>query len=296
VLAFVVKTIMTLIVAQTLKDKIRIISDSKKTSPEEILKGTENSVLKAVILHPALCVGFAGSIGRAQVAIEKLDVKRGSSFDVEKVLDHLLHEHLASSQDTDFIVAALSPATMLYEIRKGGIKRNPQNCWIGNFDAFSDYQRYYHTTPSIDRDNVSLEDNEALDAIYKMHMAFMSVIRSRAYQDVGEFTIEVATEPDGFKYMESAIAYPVTQSIPSHTWTTVRFGSTAEGGYCYSIMTPLESGIGAIGIHFFQGNFGALFYPAKSATRILYRDVTAEEFKVRVSHEFGFGIEGPRIS
>jgi hypothetical protein len=287
---------MTFIVANSYKDNIRIISDSKKTSPEEILRGTENNVLKAVIVHSALCVCFAGSVGRAQVAIEKLEVSRGNPFDLEKVLEYLLLEHRAGNNDPDFIVAALSPFTTLNKISGGELSRNLPSCWIGNHDAFSDYQKHFHSGSLPNQGGYSGTKEEFYTLVSKMEMAFRSVVQSNAHKDVGELTISVMTDTDGFKYAPAANTSFVTQSIPSNTWTPLRFGSTAEGGYSYSIMTPSEAGIGAVGIHFYQGNLGALFYPTKSANAITYKNVSAEQFKEKVCEEFGFEIEGVRIS
>jgi len=286
---------MTLVVAHSLKEYLRIVSDSKKTSPEEILRGTENSILKAVVVHPELCICFAGSVGRAQVAIEKLRIDRRNPFDLEQVFEYLLSQHRVGSNDPDFIVAALSPTTTLNRISGGELLRNLSSCWIGNYDAFCDYQKHFHATPLPSETDLPDTKDRFYALVSRMEDAFRSVIRANAYEDVGEFTISVMRDLDGLKYAPAANTSFVTQSIPSHTWTTLRFGSTAEGGHSYSIMTPLEAGIGAVGVHFYQGSLGALFYPLKSPSAIVYRNVSADQFRDKVREEFDFEIEGVRI-
>jgi hypothetical protein len=289
---------MTLIVANSLNENVRIISDSKKTSPDEILRGTNNHVLKSVIICPALCVCFAGSVGRAQIAIQKLALSRANPFDLEKVLEFLLLEHRAGNNDPDFIVAATSPFTTLNKISGGELSRNLPSCWIGNYDAFSDYQTQFHSTSIPNQGDDLGTKAEFFTLVSKMEMAFRSVIQSNVHPDVGEFSISVMTDTDGFRYAPAANMQGSlgTQSIPSLSWTTVSFGSTGEGGYSYSIMTPLEAGVGALGIHFYQGYLGALFYPMKFANPITYKNVSADEFKRKVKAQFGFEIQGVQIS
>lgn len=283
---------MTLVVAHSLKEDLRIVSDSKKTSPEEILRGTENSVLKAVVLHPDLCVCFAGSIGRSQVAIEKLGIDRGNSFDLEEVLEQLLNEHRVGNKDPDFIVAALSPTTTLSRISGGELARNLSACWIGNYDAFCGYQKHFQATPLPNEIDVPDTKYRFYALVSKMEESFRAVIRNNAYVDVGEFTISVMRDLDGLKYAPAANTALVNQSIPPNAWTPLQFGSPTEGGYSYSIMTPLEAGIGAVGVHFYQGELGALFYPMRSPISIVYWNVSADQFRDRVYEEFGFEIEG----
>jgi hypothetical protein len=286
---------MTLIVANSSNDYIRIVSDSKKTSPEEILRGAQNSVLKSIIINPALCICFAGSIGKAQLAIEKLCFNTYPEGNLDRILDDLLQVHCKGSNDPDFIVGSLSPTVSLNTIKEGHILRNASACWIGNYDAFSEYQKHFHGNFIQTQGMLQAVEDEFYKMVIKMELAFRLVLQENKFADVGEFSISVMTDKDGFKYVPAAITTFVNQSIPSHTETTLKFGSTAEGGYSYSIMTPEVSGIGAIGLHFYQGKIGALFYPLRSSSPIIFRNVTAGQFKNEVQKEFGFEIDGPRI-
>jgi hypothetical protein len=79
---------MTLVVAHRTPYGVRLCSDMRvidrgATRPPSYL----NAILKAVILHPRLCVAFAGSVPLALGAIRCLDVERDSDADVARVVE-----------------------------------------------------------------------------------------------------------------------------------------------------------------------------------------------------------------
>lgn len=284
---------MSLIAARRFEDQIRIFSDTKKTSPEELLKGVENSLLKTVILGSDLCVGFAGRIGPALIAIEKLDgIIRNRSFDLEQALQYMLSVHI--DNDTDFIVATLRPSR-LSRIRDHIIESDLDLCWIGDQDAFSTYQEFFSQMPVLDRDDVPKQLAETLNTILRMHMAFIKLVESGKHNNVGEFMIEVGTKPgEGFYYEGAHIGHVGSQALFQliEDPQKIREWAAAQGSYTYSILAPARSGIGAIGIHFYEGNFGALFYPVKSSTPFLFQNVNEDEFKKVVLNEFGLHLGG----
>jgi hypothetical protein len=101
-------------------------------------------------------------------------------------------------------------------------------------------------------------------------------MRDSAFATVGNFLISVTSKPaggNGFTYLTSCLGEG--------------FGSAAEGGYSYSILTPKVSGIGATGLYFNQGRFGALMYPAKSPGPVTYANVDFDEFAMNVTNDFG---------
>src|ERR1044071_689492 len=287
---------MSLVVTRLFGAEIRIFSDTKLTSPEELLKGVNNSVLKAVTLRPDLCICFAGRIGPAQVALENLDRIIGKAvFDLEEVLEYLRQVHLETEHVTDFIIATLSPKPALYRIRNGKVERDLDMCWIGDQDAFSTYQRFFSEMPILDRDDVSPQMAEILNIILRMHMAFIKLVESGKHASVGEFMIEIGTNPgEGFYHEGIHIGHPGALALlqPIDDPEKIREWAAASGSYSFSILAPDKAGIGAIGIHFYEGNFGALFYPVKSKTTILVRDVDVDEFKKAVSDKFGVCLEG----
>lgn len=97
-----------------------------------------------------------------------------------------------------------------------------------------------------------------------------------AFPTVGNFLISVTSKPAGgvgFTYLPSVIGDG--------------FGSAGDGGYCYSILAPKAPGVGAVGVYFNQGRFGALMYPANSGKTIQYTNVDLECFILRVKEDFG---------
>lgn len=236
------------------------------------------------------------SIGPAQVAIETLDRIIGkAAFDLEEVLEYLRQANLESEHATDFIIATLSPKPALYRVRNGKVERELDVCWIGDQDAFSTYQRFFSQMPILDRDDVSPQIAEILNTVFRMHMAFIKLVESGEHASVGEFMIEIGTIPgEGFYHEGIYIGHPGSPALlqPIDDPEIIREWAAASGSYSYSILAPDKAGIGAIGIHFYEGNFGALFYPVKSSTPILFRDVNVDDFKKAVSYKFGVRLEG----
>ena len=147
---------MTLVIAKKNSNSIRIFSDTKKTDLTDVLKGISRSVLKSVILNRNLCVCFAGRIGYAYSSIQKLSgiIKQGYD-DLDKAKDFLLKENQDSNNNVDFIIASLAPKFSLVKISDSKVEEVIDQCWIGNIDAFDDYQRRFHSTPGLDRGSLS---------------------------------------------------------------------------------------------------------------------------------------------
>lgn len=287
---------MTLVVARQFDEEIRILCDAKVTSLHEIRRGPLTGVLKAVILHRNLCVCFAGNVAVAQKAIFLLGVKPACKFDVKEIIDRLFSEHCTSNCGADFIIASLSPKPSLYRISAGEIERNIKSAWIGDIEAFSDYQRRYHSSTLPKLDKYEEDKRERLELISRMGEAMGNLIQEEMHDSTGDFMVTVSSTNEGFIYKCNVMAFPIRQTIPSGVLTNINLGTAAEGGYAYSVLTPNKPGIGAIGIHFIQGRLGALFYPATSQKAVVYRDVSYEEFQSKVLKEYGFKISGIKIS
>ena len=276
---------MTLVVARSISDEIRVICDSKVTDPTTIRSGRMVDILKVIILQPKLCVCFAGNIGRAQMAMENLARTIGADdgFDLEEILDFLLMEHLEGErragdgvEGTDFIVGTMGPKLSIYRIAAGVLERDLPNAWIGDPAAFSAYQSNFHDPETLCSKYRLHSGDPRLEMISKMADAFRAVIQDDAFPSVGNFLISVTSKPaggDGFTYLPSAIGDG--------------FGTAAEGGFTYSILTPKISGIGALGVYFIQGRFGTLMYPARSLAPVVYAGVDFEEFVLKVKNDFG---------
>jgi hypothetical protein len=282
---------MTLVVARSLETQLRIISDTKITDANAIKSGPLYGALKAVIISPNITVCFAGNVGRGQKAIEDVYKLTADSGLLERILAHLLDVHRAGQGDTDFVVASLGKSQGLNRIADDTIEQGLKTCWIGDFDAFAVYQESFHNVPEIGGDEVS---NDYI-IIGKMSLAFQNLIAQGKVATVDGPEIAVMSTRDGFKYAPKAIVFPPSQSIPSGQWATVIFGTAVEGGYGYSIWTPLRAGIGAVGVYFHPGDLGALFYPALQPAPFIYSGVSQQVFQKAVSTQFGFDVEGARF-
>jgi hypothetical protein len=282
---------MSLVRAQQFGDNFKILSDTKISDSEQILRGVETNILKVVILRPDLCIGFAGLIGPASLGIEKMDKLIGAEeVHIDRVLDHLLQRHLAAAKKTDFIVASLTPSSNLYKISEGKVESDLQNCWIGDHDAFSTYQEFFHQTRGFERPELSPESAENVNTNFRMQRAFIRLVESGLHESVGHFMIEVATNPGiGFYYEARYIGTPGPASLHRQIEPSEEISdwSASIGGFSTSILVPDQAGIGAIGIYFFQGKFGALFYPIKQEEPIVITNVDKEEFIAQVFERFG---------
>jgi hypothetical protein len=272
---------MSFVRAQRFGSEIRIFADTKKTSPDEILRGVQTSVLKVVIVRSDLCICFAGHIGPATVALEGLDQMIGEEpWTLGSVLDYL--------------VATLTPKAELHRVSGGRIESDLEFCWIGDQDAFSTYQEFFHQTPALERDDVSPDLAETLNTIWRMERAFVRLVESGRHENVGEFMIQVGTKPGGFYYEGIHIGHPGLPNLRRKIQKSedIRDWAAAGGSYTFSILVPEQPGIGAIGIHFYEGNFGAIFYPLKNDKPVLIMDVDQEAFRDSVIQRFGLRLSG----
>lgn len=271
---------MSLVVAKITPRGIRIVSDSKVTDPEAVKHGYLYGTIKAVIINQNLCICYAGKAGVGQVAIDSI---RSHAKKIEGVCQRLLDAHKEANEETDFIIAALKP-TKLFKISNGDIQETDSSCWIGDSDGFNIFQKYLHqTNPS------NIPDSDYLTSI-KMETAMREVISEPSIPRVGEFSISVASTKNGFNYMlgQYRAAGFLPQSIPSGVLTPIQFGNAASGGFSYHIMSPDNAGIGALGIYFPEGSFGAFFYPEKSWEPIIFRG----DFVLEIQKKYNVSLIG----
>ena len=72
----------------------------------------------------------------------------------------------------------------------------------------------------------------------------------------------------------------------------LQVGSAAHGDFSFTILTPQESGVGAIGIYFVEGRLGLLYYPMKSDEAQPFSNVSVAGFKDAVRRKHGFSLDG----
>lgn len=269
---------MTLVVGRVLDSGVTLLADSLVTYREARYRPAPGSVLKIVVLAPDLCVAFAGDVDRAQIAIEGWRPTMG----IQQSAEHFLRAHRDGGlDDPDFIIGVHRPTAHLFRIRDGSIERNILSAWIGNAEAFGELQRR------------SLERREANPAV-RMESAFHEIVTDQNFQGVGDFVIKCRSSPNGFWYAPSS----GIQFWPEHAmqvgqgWEPISARTAAQGGYAWSLLTPREVGVGAVGLHFQQGRFGCLLFPRYSESAVRVPDVDLRDFIVDIKARFGITLWG----
>lgn len=275
---------MTLIVTRIIENQIKILSDTKITDSGGTSQGLNNHILKAVIVNSGLCICYAGKIGKAEVAIKNV---LQAQYELKPTLDYLLEKHKSWDYETDFIVAALTMASPSLHRISGGQLTSTIATWLGNQDAFNYYQKKYDLFSNM----VEFPGNMSL----YMDLAFRNVTQA-GYDDVGEFVIEVKNDSDGFKYFQYAAGVNAIRMSAKGVASSIAYQTAQEGGYTYSVLTPRKAGIGAIGIHFYQGNLGVLIYPITEDKPVFFSNVSMDEFRDKILEKYGFEISGMNVS
>jgi hypothetical protein len=280
---------VSLVVAQRYLNGIRLVSDTRVTdelrdSPRvrartELLEGA----LKVVALHPALCVAYAGSMEVAHDALRRLPVHRTTDFSLRTV-----HEILSSSSrdGADFIVASLVPEPTLATILDGSVDERWERAYVGDPLGFNLFQEAL---------SVSGGPRDSAGGVGALTQAMDDVIKAGKVPTVGGLTIEVRTEKAGFRYSGRGEISTGPIELGPGSVERPDDHTAATGAYFETYLYPEEAGVGALGVYFYQPRLGALFYPARAARSILYRDVSHPEFKSAVLHDHGFQLGGSRI-
>ena len=290
---------MTLVVARRTERSVRLFADLRVTDRNAIESGYVVGMLKPVVLGPDLCVAFAGRVGPAIVALRSLASTGVNGRELDEVRQLLLDAHRQSDGDTEFLVApSVTAPGGLDRIAADGIETDLPATWIGDRNAFDLYQRVYHA----DRFDIPLPDEladqrEEFELQSKMGRAMDAVVRDDSITTVGEIVVPAAStvkEP-GFSYLESVGMWVGQDQEIGPEWTPIRMGGAAEGGFGYSVLVPEEPGVGAIGIHFFQGRLGLYYDPLRSDRPEEFTDVGHDEFRQAVWERHRVAIKGSKI-
>jgi hypothetical protein len=290
---------MSLIVVRIIQsDEIRVVSDTKITDYSAIHQTPLNGLMKCILVSSTCCVCFSGNVGLAQNAIGP--ILNSQDIDGDSVAENLLRAHRSGNRAADFIVAVTEPEPTIYRIAAGQIESPISSTWIGYQPAFDTYQEHYHNLDATPFDGFSAEEALRFDVIRRMSDAFRSVVENPTHCSVGDFCLTVTSRPverDGFRYVSSAAGFGF-HSVSNTTDETSLLRPLGVGGgsYNYSILTPKQSGIGIVGVHFLEGKLGALFYPRHQWAPILFRDTTIASFIQVVSQGYGITIDGIRHS
>src|SRR5260370_18640369 len=125
--------------------------------------------------------------------------------------------------------------------------------------------------------------------------AFGKVVREKLVKSVGGLVIRVALRPLGFCYLLEAYSYFPSQTIPHGRPTALSFGGSAQGGFAYSLLVPLQAGHAVMGVHFFQVRLGFVYAPLLHDRPIQIPNVSHDGLRQRVLDRFDLMIDGIRL-
>jgi len=294
------------VVARIVNNDLFLVGDSRLTNMDGTVINPLKGTLKIQLLNSELCLAFAGEISLTGMEeLQKL-TQHCTGFSHQEVTKELLNFNMRIGAPLDFIVASLLPYPNLCKISEGNISPNLQTAWIGDVEAFSKYQKQYHQpNSSLGHDDnsdryklwiIKQPDHEGVDqdVFSRMCDAMRSVIYESGIPTVGDYLIPVTTTPVGFNYMNYLDIDAPPMGL-SAGWNTVQFGTAGEGGHAIVSLSPLLPGVNAFGIHYLQGNFGALFAPEANFTPLMFRGVDRNQFIEKIKVLYGIELYGPEI-
>lgn len=285
---------MSLIVARKWDRNLRMVSDTKLTTPESTAAPRLGSppsegAIKAIITHPAVCIGFAGIVEYAEAAIAEARQCK-SNFDLVR---KILLEHHKASRAVDFIICCGAPRFRIYVI-KGGTETTAESAWIGSLKGLSLYQKIYHQSLSESNNNVASAMGHAMER----------VISSSLVEDVSGFCVQVGLTTAGFKYVSYMHSYPghfetqINLTLNEVGIIPLTHGSAQQGSYTINFYN--SNGAPGVALHLLQGNFGVVYLPRNSGGLlwpIIINDVDEFQFYDKMKSEYGLtpmGFTGSR--
>jgi len=277
---------VTLVVGRVVGDQIRIVADSLLTQSDR-RKGYFAGALKPVILHPGLCVAYAGGAEDGIRALRALGVERDKGFDLSAVKDALLQAHRATQERTDFLIGSLHPKPALIKVSQGGFEESHAS-WIGSRSAFEKYQEHFMATPGDPPPSAEGASNAEWTGL-RMESSLRLVIEDPEEEDVGNFAVRAASNDytDGFTYLAETISVAghVDYVLEPGIVVDVPMGGVAEGAYRHALAPAAFPGVGALGLYLKPGDLGLLLHPLERLYAIPFSCVSQEEFERRVLEE-----------
>jgi len=280
---------MTLVISRIIEKSIHIHSDTRITSPNIFKNNPLAGLLKSVILHPFICLSFAGNVIPAQEAIASFFTNKIS--DLDSLLNMLLATHQKANQATDFGVAScINKQPRLFEIKNGTIVET-SSFWLGDTDGFNHYQHEFHTM------------NKSLSTQIKMREAFKNTLDSSDIKTIGDFHISASLDfsicnppHPVFLYdekIEINVSEKQTISYAQGKRSVIPLGTTHGGSYGISYLTSVSPDFHGVGIHFTHGNFGIIYCPQINHTSAtLIRNVSGAGFAEEAYRKYNIPLRG----
>jgi hypothetical protein len=290
---------MTLIVGRrNLNGVVHVVGDMRLTDPAEIRRGYRFAVLKNIILSPDHLVAFAGN---ADLGMHM--IRRFKDAPIDELANGLLdsaREAGAGPGSVDYLLAHTERG--LQRITASGVEEPTEAGWIGDPAAFEVYQQGYHARPvpkpiwieGVSPPRDQLGDPAAMEPFIRMATGTYVLMEDQSVASVGEVFV-TANSKRGFHYEQQGFFQANHEQEIGSGWTTLNWGTAAQGGFGFNLLPPKEHGIGAIGLYFRHGGLGLLYHPLAYDDALAYRRVTHDEFCAAVAEDHRIEIDGGRL-
>lgn len=181
---------MTLIVCRKEDHEVFVHSDSKVIDcfgvlDERSLRQNNmlDGLLKTVILHPHICLSFAGASLHATNFLNRFMASGVREWNTPRLIAELWNRHNESDMACEFILCeSIERLPRITVIKGGSVREDQPSAWIGSQPAFNKYQTSFHNL------DTGVPMNE------RMRQAFREVIDDEIFNEVGHFHIEVYLE------------------------------------------------------------------------------------------------------
>jgi hypothetical protein len=240
-------------------------------------------------------VAYSGNASVAVHTIRTLREARG-----EELVTGLLQSSVDAGEDEDGVSYLVADVNVgLQRIRHSGAEPPTRATYIGEEEALE----IYHGMPKPQVLTVEefsppepFPESPDTEAFLRMSSALMQMQTMDGIATIGEAQVS-AFSRNGFHYEPQAfLAASNEQVFTSPEWTKVNWGSVADGGFGYSLLHPIDPGIGMVGLHFPHRGLGFLYHPLGYDGPAIYRDVSHEEFRAAVAEDHSIAIDGPRVA
>jgi len=259
---------MTLIVGRVRNKKVYIFGDTEltfyyKNRTNPFVEGC----LKEYIVTENIAIAFAGVREHFEDVLHQM-LKCRESLEIVKIaLD-------TQSRGMDYHLLIGEAGYNGIRVIKDGKLHEVEAGFIGNSEAYSAFQKYYHTVS----DSTISESETGRAAIqflrlpepiledeiyYRMYWSFKQVIRDSGIAGVGGVIVPLCTDGGNFRYMNYAdvVSDILSPEDFSDEPRPITFGTTAGGGYSVEFCDDIpHGGFGReVGYYFLQGGFGIIF-------------------------------------
>lgn len=295
---------MTLVVCRKDNEDVFIHSDSKvldEFGPSNERSLRQNSMLggllKTVILHPHICLSFAGSSPHATDFLRDFFKEDIGNWNTPRLIEKLLSIHQASSHQCEFILCeVVERSPRISVIKNGSISINQVSAWIGSQPAYNSFQAAFHSS------DASIPLNE------RMRGAFRVVLEDETISEVGHFHIEAYLEhnitntgnagggPDSVFLYDFKSEWDTGNQVfhlPGNARTALSMGDAAHGAYGISYFRSLSTKRHGVAMHFPHANLGLLMCPQIDCEKaIVFPHCTAVELLQQVWETYQISMEG----